>query len=138
MNEIIREFKTKNFTVRVTAEEERDLDLSFDDTGRIRRGLENGTFVAFCAKAAVYFRGTEIATDYLGNCIYKSPAEFMDHHKIRQAQRRAQQREDRKAAKENRQPSQIAIGSYFSDMVRQAISEARKEIEKFKGIKLRA
>ena len=56
---IMRTFRTKNFTVRVTAEEEYDVDLSWDDDGSTREGLENGTLIAFCAKAAVYYRGRE-------------------------------------------------------------------------------
>jgi hypothetical protein len=73
---IIREFRTPNFTVRVTAEEDNYLDLSFDDDGSVREGLNSGELIAFCAKAAVYCQGTELATDYLGGCIYRSIAEF--------------------------------------------------------------
>jgi hypothetical protein len=75
----IREFKTKNFHVVIDAVEEFDLDLSFDDDGSTRKGLENGSLVAFCARARVFLRGKEIASDYLGNCIYKSLADFADH-----------------------------------------------------------
>ena len=124
---IIREFKTKNFTVRVTAEEENDLDLSFDDTGEIREGLESGKFVAFCAKAAVYFRGNEIATDYLGNCIYESPESFMDHRECG--------KQNREYARQGKDGS---CGSYFAGMIRTAIAEARKEIAKFKTVYMRA
>ena len=35
----IREFKTRNFTVLVTAQEEDDLDLSFDDDGSVREAI---------------------------------------------------------------------------------------------------
>jgi hypothetical protein len=68
----IYEFRTANFIVRVDALEEIDLDLPWDDTGEVAEKLDNGQLVAFCAKAAVLFRGTEIGADYLGNCIYES------------------------------------------------------------------
>jgi hypothetical protein len=75
----IREFKTKNFHVVIDAVEECDLDLSWDEDGSTREGLDNGSLIAFCARARVFLRGKEIASDYLGNCIYKSLEDFADH-----------------------------------------------------------
>jgi hypothetical protein len=76
---IIREFKTQHFHVKVDAIEETDLDLSWDDDGYSKRGLENGSLIAFVARARVYFQGLEVASDYLGGCIYKSLDDFADH-----------------------------------------------------------
>lgn len=76
MSEVIWEFDTPHFRVLVTAEEEHDIDLSWDETGEIAEGIASGEFVIFCAKAAVYFRGLELSSDYLGNCIYKSLVDF--------------------------------------------------------------
>lgn len=113
----IREFKTPNFIVRVTAEEELDLDLSFDDDGSVREGLESGEFIAFCVKAAVYYRGQEVGVDYLGGCIYRSIEEFEDHREV---------------GKQNKvyaaKGESARCGSYFTDLVHQAISAARKEL----------
>ena len=75
----IREFKTQNFHVVVDAVEEMDLDLSWDEDGSTREGLEDGELIAFCARARVLFRGLEIASDYLGGCVYRSLDEFEDH-----------------------------------------------------------
>jgi hypothetical protein len=75
----IREFKTQNFHVIVDAVEEQNLDLSWDEDGSTREGLENGSLIAFCARARVFLRGLEVASDYLGGCIYKSLREFEDH-----------------------------------------------------------
>jgi len=75
----MREFKTQNFHVVVDAVEETDIDLSWDETGETRRGLEDGTFIAFIARARVFFRGLEVASDYLGGCVYKSLDAFEDH-----------------------------------------------------------
>lgn len=105
-SERIWEFRTKNFLVAFDAEEEFDLDLSFDDTGEISEKINDGELVAFCAAVRVYYRGAEIACDYLGQCIYESADAFRDH-----IGRNAK-----------------GYGSYFSDMVREAIREARKAL----------
>lgn len=122
----IREFHTPNFTVRVTAEEDKYIDLSFDDDGSVREGLENGKFIAFCAKAAVYYKGIELATDYLGGCIYRSLDEFMDH---------------RECGKQNKvyaaKGETGRCGSYFADMVKQVCDEARKELKRLQQVKVR-
>jgi hypothetical protein len=110
----IREFKTKNFTVIVDAVEEFDLDLSFDDSGEILKDLESGRLVAFCARVRVFFNGSEVGSDYLGNCIYKSYEEFMNHV-----------------------GSNGEYGSYFTDMVRSAISEARKRVSVMQSVPVR-
>ena len=47
--ETIRTFRTKNFTVEITAESEPYLDLSFDETGEIENNLDTGKLVSFCA-----------------------------------------------------------------------------------------
>ncbi len=122
----MRTFKTKNFTVEVTAEEEYDVDLSWDDDGSTREGLENGTLIAFCAKATVYYRGREIATDYLGNCIYKSLDDFMDH---------------KECGKQNKEYAAKGepgrCGSYFRDMITEVCGDARKEIETLQSVRVR-
>ncbi len=91
----IREFKTKNFHVVIDAVEEIDLDLSWDEDGSAREGLENGTLVAFCARARVFLRGKEIASDYLGGCIYKSLEDFADHRECGKQNRETIKREGR-------------------------------------------
>jgi hypothetical protein len=91
----IREFKTQNFHVVVDAVEEFDLDLSWDEDGSTREGLENGSLIAFCARARVFFRGMEIASDYLGGCIYKSLEDFEDHRECGKQNRATIRREGR-------------------------------------------
>lgn len=114
---IMREFKTKHFTVRAEALEEYDLDLSFDEDGSIRKDLDSGRLIAFCAHVAVYYKGLKVGEDYLGNCIYESVDDFMDH---------------RICGKQNREWINQGItsrcGSYFSDMIHEAISEARNTL----------
>jgi hypothetical protein len=101
--EIVWVFKTARFRVALEVFPDDDLDLSWDDDGSIREGLENGHYVAFVAKVAVYLDGHEIGSDYLGGCVYESVEQFRDHVGCK--------------AK--------GYGSYFSDMVREAIKDAR-------------
>lgn len=116
----IWEFRTKNFSVIVSASYDFDTDLSWDDTGEVREKLEAGEYVAFCVKAAIFCNGHELAADYLGGCIYADIHEFRDHIGL--------------AAKSKADGKNY--GSYFPQMVRQAIEEARKTLATFP--KLRA
>lgn len=114
----MRTFKTAQFTVVCTAEEEDSLDLSWDDDGSVAKGLDRGTLIAFCATVKVYWKGREVGSDYLGGCIYKSFDDFMDHRACGK-----QNREFEKQGVEGR------CGSYFKDMIHEAIDEARKTLK---------
>lgn len=114
----IRTFETANFKVVVDAEEEFDLDLSFDDTGEVAEKLDSGEYLAFCAHAYVVGPDGEIlADDYLGDCIYESLEAFMDHKECGVQNR-----------KWERQGNPSRCGSYFKNMVSNVIEEARKAI----------
>lgn len=113
--ESIWEFETKHVLIRVSAISEDDLDLSFDDDGSIRQGLESGKYIAFCARAQCFINGHEMGCDYLGGCIYETTDAFRDHLGCKAG----------------------GYGSYFSDMVRECIREARKNMGKIHDIKLR-
>jgi hypothetical protein len=123
----IREFKTRNFRVIVDAVEDDDLDLSWDDTGEIREKLENGELMNFSVRARVFHKELgELSADYLGGCIYESPADFMDHMECAEQTRKLRE-----------QGSDAVCGSYFADMVRQSVKDARKALIAAKGIKVR-
>jgi hypothetical protein len=126
---LIREFETENFIVRMSAEEESDLDLSWDKDGSTLKGLESGKYIAFVAHAEVIHKetGTVLGEDYLSNCIYKSFDDFADH--------RACGRQNRKLAKQNKAGR---CGSYFADMIHEAISEARKQAKEYQALRCRA
>ena len=125
---VMREFHTPNFTIRISAEEEQDLDLSFDESGRVQKQLEKGSLIAFVAHVEVIHRttGAVLGEDYLGGCIYKSFADFMDH--------RACGKQNRKWAKQGKQGQ---CGSYFKEMISEVIGEARKELSELKTVKVR-
>lgn len=115
--EKIWEFKTANFRVVYSIAPEEDLDLSWDEDGATREGLDSGKYIAFVAKVAVYdcVAGCEIGADYLGSCIYESAEAFMDHRECgRYNRERASKGETGRC------------GSYFHDMVKSAVAEARK------------
>jgi hypothetical protein len=68
--------KIGNIELRLTAEPEWDLDLSWDEDGSTRDALGRGLYVSFVAKVSVLRKGIEIGADYLGGCIYESLDDF--------------------------------------------------------------
>lgn len=117
----IRRFKAGRFSVSVNAVDDYDVDMSFDETGEVRRDIENGRLMVFAVVAKCYLDGIELASDYLVGCIYSNPFEFMDHVGIKQ-----------KAKTDG-----CNYGSCFSDMVRNVIAQARKTVSSLNGIKVR-
>lgn len=113
----IRQFRTRHFVVNVEAYEDNDLDLSFDKDGSIRAKLDNGELVAFYVEVHVYYNGDKVGSDYLGGCVYESIEAFQDH---------------RECGRQNRQCVVQGIstkrGSYFRDMIHEAIAQARKTL----------
>lgn len=108
-------FHTKNFSVSWQVTPDEDCDLSWDETGETREKLNNGTFQCFLSRIVVYCNGDEIGSDYLGGSIYENPSEFRDHI-----------------------GSRGKWGSYFRDMVRQAIKDARHTLLNQREIYVRA
>ena len=105
MSQTIREFRTANIRVIVDAIEEYDVDLSWDETGEVLAKLESGEYISFCARARViHDEHGEIASDYLGGCIYSDVSEFEDHRQCAAETRRLRS-EGRNAI----------CGSYFAD-----------------------
>ncbi|GGD03547.1 hypothetical protein GTQ45_02050 [Pyruvatibacter mobilis] len=100
-------FETERFLVAWDITPCDYLDLSWDDTGEVREGLESGHYVAFDSRVAVYLDGQMIGADYLGQSIYADPADFRD------------------------------VGGYFGDMVREAVREAREALRSLKDIHVR-
>ena len=63
-----------------------------------RAQIEDGTLVMFCAKITASKNGIELASDYLGGCIYKDEKDFVNSE------------------------------DYYGDMVRTVIEEAKQAI----------
>ena len=110
-SENVWQFNTANFRVEFNVAPDDDLDLSWDDDGSTREGLESGKYVAFVAEARVIHKptGAELGADYLGGCIYESALQFRQQ-----------------------------VGGYFTDMIHEAITSARREVSKLQNITLRA
>ena len=138
------EFKTKNFIVKFEAEEEHEslesLTSHMDESlaKQVIRGVQIGRLKCFSAKVSVEVRNTgeELASNYLGCCFYKDAKDFMDHfgHGISSLRRKLKRA--RKPERVAELQGQVAffekhghspIGSYFKDMVKTTIQEARKE-----------
>lgn len=100
------EFNTRNFSVRWYITECIDPDLSWDEGGYFKKSLEQGDSIAFNSEIAVFYKGRKIGADYLGESIYENPKEFRDHIGMKGKR----------------------YGSYFSDMVRNAINQARETL----------
>jgi hypothetical protein len=107
-------FSTENFSVLWQVTPDNDCDMSFDETGETAEKIANGTYTCFVSRIVVYYKGAEIGADYLGGSIYENPRDFRDHIGARGK-----------------------YGSYFTDMVHSAISEARKSITQAQQIYIR-
>ena len=109
----IWQFKTKNFIVRMSYDYDQDgTDLSWDETGETQEKIESGEWAVYTFHAEVIERatGNTIGEDYLGGSIYADPKDFRDHVGL---------------AIKSREHG-CNYGSYFTDMIRAAIQEARK------------
>jgi hypothetical protein len=104
--ETMWEFKTARFNIKWEISPCYDLDLSWDDTGETQDNINSGLWVAFDSQVIVECDGREIGADYLGQSIYDNPANFRDHIGM----------------------NGKGYGSYFSDMVSEAIKQARQTI----------
>ena len=85
----IREIKLRNVCVSFDAVEDYDADLSFDDTGDVRRRLNNGDLVCFCLRVRIFVCGTIMAESFLGECIYERVAEVVESGHARDMLREA-------------------------------------------------
>lgn len=123
---IIRVFRTAQFRVIVDALPDDDLDLSWDEDGNVARDIDDGDVIAFCARVRVmHDEYGELASDYLGGCIYTSLRAFMDH---------------RECGAENKRLAAIGAkarcGSYFADMVKGTCEAARDRLSKLQTLKV--
>ena len=101
-------FKTRNFTIRWTSEKD-VLDTNYMDKAladECRQKVRSGEWQCFVSDVIVTCNTTGIALGEasLGNSIYANPADFRDHFGMTAGN----------------------YGSYFADMVRGAIKEARE------------
>lgn len=108
MRKCLWSFKTKHFTISWTIE-----DDALDTAGmakslarKCRSKVDSGEWTCFLSEITVTHTktGAVLGEAYLGNSIYEDPTEFRDHFGM----------------------NKKGYGSYFSQMVRDAVAEARK------------
>lgn len=111
------QFKTKNFAINWQILPDNDLDLSWDHTGEVKEKLARGEYEAFQSHVYVVFipTGATVGEAWLSGSIYARPKEFRDHIGM----------------------NAKGHGSYFSDMVREACAEARKNFKQMQSLKIR-
>jgi hypothetical protein len=127
----IRQFRTKRFRVIVDAVADDscldDLHSEPEDQQEIADNLDSGKWVLFTVRARAFLDGNEIASDYLGGCIYSSIAEFQDHRQCA-----AETRRERAKGR-----ADVVVGSYFADMVRNVCTQARATLHDYQSIYIR-
>jgi len=96
-------FSTKNFTVVWNITD--DLDW-FGDDKEVQRRIDDGTYKVFNSTVAVLYENQVIGEDHLCGSVYENPMDFRKEHIGAKGK----------------------WGSYFRDMVREAISHARDNI----------
>lgn len=122
----IRRFETRHFTVAVEAFEE-DCAIDVDDDGETLEAWRNGEILHFAVRVQViHHQLGVVGEDWLGSCLYKSIGDFQDHRECG-----AYTRELRAEG------SDAVCGSYFADMIGEAIKEARKKLSAAKAIYVR-
>jgi len=112
MKKLIYRFCTANFIVTVEALPEYNFDFEYweeKDIKSTKAKLKRGTLQLFCVKASVFHikRNQELSSDYLGGCLYKNVSDFRDNLGI----------------------AQTKYGSYFHDMIKTVISEAKDNLK---------
>lgn len=112
----IWKFRTRNFTVSLACEPDTDADLSFDETGETRAKIASGEWDCVVFRVLVEGPdGEELATDYLSGSIYADVKDFRKEHVGAQGKH----------------------GSYFRDMVSEAVRGAREEMRKLQSVRIR-
>lgn len=114
MSTLMWQFNTRAFRVEWRIEED-VLDTSHMDpelAAKCRKNVASGKWQCFTSEIRVIHRasGRVLGESYLGNSLYAKPATFRDHFGMRQKNH----------------------GSYFSDMVREAVADARKEYNRLR------
>ena len=103
-------FKTARFTVTLACSPEECGDVYWADKETLEK-LDNGTYVNVCFRVQVKLDGDVIGEDYLGNGVYEDVRDFYCEHRGTR-------------------------GSYFTDMVTEAIREARAFLDKAPAVRV--
>lgn len=125
MAETVWEFSTARF--QITLKIERDYCYRYDgddEDGETQAKLDSGEYIAFDSSVVVYCDGREVGRDFLGGSVYEADdySKFWTEHRGPDPMNRNCTLY-RAVRGEN-----CVICHYFPDMVREAISAARKTL----------
>jgi hypothetical protein len=107
---VLKTFATKRFRVNLECAQDDDFEFGDCDAATLA-GIERGAYAPYVFRVVVYLDDLEIGSDYLCGSVYSDPAEFGRAHYGIAPMGRAQG---------------AIICCYFPDMVRAAVSGARK------------
>lgn len=109
--ETMWEFETPTLLVVAEITPDDDADLSWADEETLE-GLREGTLFVFGTRVRVFKCGVCLGEDSLWGSVYKRPSDFFkEHYGARSG----------------------GWGSYFPDMVRSAVKEARAKLEELRS-----
>ena len=117
--ETVWTFETARFRIELRAHDCESPDLSWDEDGSVADGIHDGDLIIFDAQVVVLLDGCEIASDWLGQCIYRSMDDLIGGHRDPDPMNRNSTL--MRAAK----GSNVIICHYFPSMVREAVRETR-------------
>ncbi len=131
-SEVVWQFHTRNLNVRLRiTPEEMDPAACFceqDDIDAVRSGAVHW----FVAEVTVEFRdGTELGNDSLGGCAYRTIEGFYTAHRDPDPLNR------NSSVMRAIRGERTIVSHYFPDMIRTAMSEARKRLAELQRIPLR-
>lgn len=109
------------------------LDLSWDEDGSTREGLETGHLEAFDTVIKVTLKDSdiELSCESLGESIYANPKDFItDHYTSPAIERNCSTMRELRG-------NRTVICHYFPDMVRAACEEARRALRSMQSLKVR-
>lgn len=114
--ETIWSFSTAKFTVSLEITPSMFPDLSWADA-ETREKIESGFYTVFDSRVIVRHNetGAELGADYLVESVYENPSDFRDHFGMTRG----------------------GFGSYFADMVKEAINQARESVANLGALRLR-
>lgn len=135
------EFQTKNFIIRYKAKEEKYPEdvlsaLSYDLPSRIKLKIENGELLCFSVDIYVIFKDTHevLGSASLFGNIHDNYKDFMDHYglgytsivnKINNSKKGENIDDLNYALDKIKENGYTPFGSYFKDLVKEAIEEAK-------------
>lgn len=124
--ETIRSFETARFAVIVDATYDDYADMSYMDADEFSEFCGKGG-ASYLVRVRVMLDGVEIASNYLGGCDYYNIHDFQDHRECGRTNREFAARGERGRC-----------GSYFADMIRRTIADARQTLRSREPVRIRA